>query len=403
MGITRVIRIAIIVWSLALAACLPQKPPVVTPDPPTDAPITAPDNPTWAPQCRDLWQQELARAIDAAGLAGCLDQFRRGDTSDQVRATVRASAEWQTKHPPAAPRATEAELHRVLGNFCNLRDAQGRVIFDPFYIALPPDERKDWLDRHRAAGSTHVVLSPTIGYPGSPIPGRDLYGDPPAFVAFVRELLATPSANGKGFTPILMLDSGDPGIRERIARFWPGIRSALGADADSVIVTPGWELVNASAVTSAEYSVALTSLHDLGYPHIWAHLAPGRAAFSSHPVEADDPWQGGESEAWKSHGGQYIEGLLYQSQAVRPDDDRCDPLDADCWLNRWEDVVPRLGAGMNGWRVVHLAYFEGPAYYYYRGQSDSAFARRIATAARAMCDKYGVVCGFGNGLPAGGR
>jgi hypothetical protein len=141
---------------------------------------------------------------------------------------------------------------------------------------------------------------------------------------------------------------------------------------------------------------------------MWAHLSPGRASASSNPIEDDDPWQGAESGMWKSHGGEFVEGLLYQSEAVRPNDDRCDPADDGCWLNRWEDVVPRIGAGMNGWRIlggqyVGLVYFEGPAYYYYRGQSDDAFARRIATAAQGICQKYRVTCGFGNGLPESGR
>ena len=176
-------------------------------------------------------------------------------------------------------------------------------------------------------------------------------------------------------------------------------REALGDDEKDCIVVPGWELIRASDATSADFSYALEKLHHDGWSHIWAHLSPGRAAFSSNPIERDDPWQGGESECWKTHGGQYVEGLLYQSEAVRPDDDKCDPANDDCWLNRWEDVVPRLGAGMNGWRIVHLCYFEGPAYYYYRRQSDSAFARRIATAAKKLATKYGVTIGFGNGLP----
>lgn len=423
-------RFLIIVWSLTLAACLNLKPPVVTPpDPPVDPPVVV--VPPVTPELRTLAVVEaepgaLVRLVvgdttysgvantdgyiafhDVVGGCPSNAQMVRVIVSleayvpiDESRSVPCGNQDLRVSLVPiAAPLATEAELHHVLGNFCNLLDSQGRVIFDPFYVSLPAAERREWLALHRAAGSTHFVLSPTIGYPGSPIPGRDLYGDPAAFVALVREVLRTPSANGKGFTPILMLDSGDPGIRDRIARFWPAIRAALGADADHVIVTPGWELVNASSVTSAEYSHALGSLRDLGYAHIWAHLAPGRGSFASHPLEPDDPWQGAESGSWKEGNGVIPEGLLYQSQAVRPNDDACDAAQEDCWLNRWEDIVPRLGAGMNGWRIVHLAYFEGPAYYFYRRQSDSAFAVRIANAAKAMCDKYGVVCGFGNGIP----
>lgn len=298
-----------------------------------------------------------------------------------------------------APRRSQAEMMHVLTNFCNMHDSQERVLFTAFYAGLPADERKEWLDLQRAAGSTHFAMSPTAGYPGSPIPEFNLLGDPKAFVAMVREVLGTPSADGKGFTPILLLDGGDYGIRERIDQYWTAIRRELGDDEKDCIVVPGWELINASPVTSAEYSYALEKLHADRWSHIWAHLSSGRAAFSSNPVEDDDPWQGGESDCWKSHGGQYVEGLLYQSDAVRHKDDECDAKDDDCWLNRWEDVVPRVGKGMNGWRIVHLCYFEGPAYYFYRGETDAAFARRIATAAKTLADKYGVRVGFGNGLP----
>lgn len=298
----------------------------------------------------------------------------------------------------APPRRSQAALCQIATSFCNLTDAKNRVIFTAFTGGLPTDERKMWYDALVADGCTHYVLSPEAAYPGSDV-SVHLYDKPDQFVALIREVLNTRAKDGYAMTPILILDSGDPGIRDRINQYWTPIRQALGADEKDCIVVPGWELINASACTSAEYAYALQKLHADGWSHIWAHLAPGRAAFSSNPVEVDDPWQGEESGCWKSHGGEFIEGLLYQSQAVRPNDDTCNAADDSCWLNRWEDVVPRLGNGMNGWRIVHLCYFEGPAYFYWRRQCDSAFARRIATAAKKLADKYNVTVGFGNGLP----
>jgi hypothetical protein len=300
----------------------------------------------------------------------------------------------------APPRRSQQALTQIRANFCNLTDSADRIIFTADYLGTDAGTRQDWTKRLVDAGSTHLVVSPTGGdYPGSPIGRFNLYDTPEQFASEVRAILNTPSADGLALTPILILDSGASGIRQRIDQYWGPIREALGDDEKDCIVVPGWELIRASDATSADFSYALEKLHHDGWSHIWAHLSPGRAAFSSNPIERDDPWQGGESECWKTHGGQYVEGLLYQSEAVRPDDDKCDPANDDCWLNRWEDVVPRLGAGMNGWRIVHLCYFEGPAYYYYRRQSDSAFARRIATAAKKLATKYGVTIGFGNGLP----
>jgi len=363
--------------------------------------------------------------------------------------------------PPAAPAANSDELHNVQANFCNLPapgpTGKGAPMFTVFYISLGQEDRQAWLKAQAAAGATHFVLSPQAGYPGAAFADRNLYDQPDVFAAYIREVMAAPGANGKGFTPIIILDGGEPGIRDRITRFWPGIRAALGADADRVLVVPGWELVNASAATSADLSFALKELGREGWPHIWVHLSPRRGAGSSNPGESDDPWRmwswpvrnadgslvmeddgqggqrvkfdtgrgigdaaeadklahpdpmgtwgGAESPFWKMAGGELAEGLLYQSEAVRGNDDQCDAARADCWKNRWEDIVPRLAAGMNGWRIlgggkqVGLVFFEGPAYYFFRGQTDMAFAVRIANQARAMCDKYRVVCGFGNGIP----
>lgn len=297
----------------------------------------------------------------------------------------------------SAPRRSQDELRHVMTNFCNLRDSKNRVVFTAFLPALSAEERDEWYELQRQNGSTHIAISAQAGYPGSPIPSFDLRNDPAQLAAIVKEILRTPSADGKGFTPIIFLDSGEAGIKDRIDIFWSNIRAAIGDDEADCIIVPGWELVNASAVTSEEYSYALTTLYRHGWSHIWAHLAPGRAACSSNPIERDDPWQGGESDCWKTHGGQYVEGLLYQAEATRPNDDQMP--DTEGWLDRWNDVVPRLGKGMNGWRIMHLCFFESQAYYYYRGQSDSAFCRRIATRAKQLADKYGVTAGNGNGIP----
>lgn len=91
-------------WLLSLAlivsGCItaaPRPPVVVTPDVP--APVVVNDS-TFPQQCADIWQQELHRAIDPAGLAGCLGQFRGGASGDVVRASVRASDEWKVVHAP---------------------------------------------------------------------------------------------------------------------------------------------------------------------------------------------------------------------------------------------------------------------------------------------------------------
>ena len=292
----------------------------------------------------------------------------------------------------SAPRRPAPALHH--GNFCNLWDAKGRIMFDPYIAALSAEDRADWYARHRQAGSTHLVLSPSCAYNPEPWPGAnfDWLDQPERFAALVREVLATPAADGLGFMPVIILDSGDPGFRERMQTSWRPIRAAIGVDAADCRVVPGWELVKASTVTSKEYSDALQFLRALDWPHIWAHLSVERAACSSNPLEPDDPWQGGESACWKSHGGEFVEGLLYQATVNGPTD--------LAWLDRWEsDVLPRLCGGLNGWRIMQTVFFEGPAYRCYRGQMTSADAAWIAAQAQAAATRQGFVVGLGNGIP----
>lgn len=304
--------------------------------------------------------------------------------------------------PPLPEKALGEDLLHVQANLCNL-PTEGVCQFTPFVISLPKEKRQAWYADQRAAGSTHFTISPTISYPGSPWPSSDLYDQPAAFADFVQELLETPSADGKAFRPIISLDHGECDPRPRIKRTWPRIVAELKERnlEKYVLWSPGWELVRASCWTSADLSFGLELLHSLGVSHLWAHLSPRRASGASNPVEKDDPWQGAESGFYKSHGGQYIEGLLYQTenlvQAENPVN--CDVALEDCWLNRLEDVVPRVGNGMNGWRVIRLAVFETVAWASWRGRATQEYARQVATAAQAMCAKYAVKCGHGNGLP----
>lgn len=305
--------------------------------------------------------------------------------------------------PLVASRAPAARRALVKANFCNLPDPSGKPQFSPFYIGLDPQTRKAWLDAQRAAGSTHFVLSPSISYPGAPWPGADYYGQADRFADFVAEVLETPAADGYGFTPILILDPGDANPRPRIDDYWPKIAHALQARGliDDVLVVPGWELVKASDWSSADLSYGLELLHRLAVPHIWLHLSPTRWAGSSNPVEPDDPWQGAESDFWKTHGGQHVEGFLYETENVRQghDDPRCDPSVESCWRNRLTDGVIRMGNGINGWRVMPFAVFETVAWGQWNGLNSPSYARDIASGADEICRQHGVVCGHGNGLP----
>jgi hypothetical protein len=160
---------------------------------------------------------------------------------------------------------------------------------------------------------------------------------------------------------------------------------------------PAWEAIPSAHWTSHELSNVIIGMKAIGGSDITiaVHLQPGRWAMSSNPVEADDPWQGGESACWKSHGGEHVDLFLAQfehgfTQTEEPD-----------WQNRWRDGVPRMGRGMNGWRVIPIIAFETVLYDSYHGQCNEARARQIAREARDIArNEFGVtVAGYGNGCP----
>jgi hypothetical protein len=333
-----------------------------------------------------------------------------------------------TVHPPIVPPVpvpvvveatppvwrTGDALLDVKADFGSLRDAHGDLIYTPnTFGAMAVGRYDDWAARQRAAGLTHMVVGDFHpgAYPGSPFDNPDMRS-PAKIREGLERILNTPSADGLGFTPIVMFDGGkydDSTPRERVDRDWPIILQGLtegGRDLRPFIIpVPGWELITASEWTSADISYALEWMHAHGLTHIGVHNSPGRTAISSNPLEPDDPWQGNESGSLNSHGGQWVELLLFQVDPPRPRDHvvNCDYHDESggCWSNRWYDAVLRVGTGYHGWRLLRPVLFETVVYWEFHGEpgADRAYARAVATAGAKVCSDLGVTCGFGNGLP----
>lgn len=309
--------------------------------------------------------------------------------------------------PPPAPKELErvsgAALLDVAGNFCNLFDSFGRIVYTPALPGAPDDVYAEWMQLQREAGSTHVFVGPFDGgpaYPGVAWSNPDLLTDPSQLRAFILKLLSTPSANGKGFVPVLFLDGGGRNPRPRIEQHWPRIADALADLQEFLIVVPAWEPV-VGDWTSAELSFALQRLAAY-FPRsqIGWHGSPTRWVGSSNPIEPDDPWQGGESEFYKKHGGQFVTVAFYQTpHGIEHWRDCNEDTDDNCWLNRWQDGVRRLGAAFNGWRRMKVVLYETVAFEAFRKQTTSRQARETATLGQRICRKWNVDCGYGNGLP----
>ena len=323
-------------------------------------------------------------------------------------------------------RRTGSALTTIQSSFCNLTDAKGRVVFTPNLLQLwlsdDFDGLTEWIQLLRADGATHVVVAPLVQYQPSPFPPADLRTNPAEFGAFLQFLLDV-----CGFAPIVLLSEGDDA---HVADPREAFLSVLKPLAEFCLWVPsGWEPAWKSSDTSRAIQRARLILGPTA--SLWFHSRPERATGASYLgsilisqatpqgakvkytfidptdglekkylIEDDDPWEGEEIDFWKSHGGEQLAGLLFQTgHGTYVTKGLCDVSSLACWLNRWDEVVSRLGTGYKGWRIVQLCLFETVAMDYYHGKCSSHDARVVASAGRALANNYGVSIGQGNGLP----
>ena len=196
----------------------------------------------------------------------------------------------------------------------------------------------------------------------------------------------------------------DPGNAYPGDDYWQGLMAAIPSTYyGHGIWCPAFEPVK-GRWTSRNVSEALQAIRAaIGPDNLLAmHLSPGRASFSSNPVESDDPWQGDEMACWYSDGGEQPDIFLYQSSPP-PEGDVFDPTIPDSWGERAKEVADRfLGLpGAPDWFAqprAHgrptLIWMEATASTFIRGQSTEAWAREVAAHAKGLGYQ-----GFGNGVP----
>lgn len=211
-------RQLIVALAIALAgACGAKVPPIHLPTP--APPVVVHDDPAWPGECASIWQEELGRDIDPAGLEGCIDQRRAGRSIDDVRTDVRASEEWRAKHapapdpvptptPPPAPPAqdapwqtiTRAQLLNWRGSIsttlapmpCGPRPGQtDNVMFTAEFgsSCWPAEAKAAAIDAFRAHGWTHWPIGPveSIGYHDR-YPRQDWTGNIDGFADLLEQL-----------------------------------------------------------------------------------------------------------------------------------------------------------------------------------------------------------------------
>lgn len=361
--------------------------------------------------------------VDAEGYVGHWQAITE-DKSQSI--AIRLSPKAQP--PPQKPERLQGTAtyqdaegwSNIRANFCNLNDGLGdgakSVIYTsvlPTVYAREPARFAVWMRVLRDAGATHIFVNVPDGGPSynGVWQQPDLWHDLSTYVEFLNAVLDTPSASGKGFVPIPFMDDGGPDPMPRLRERWPRYVGALTA-AGLIDQVPGilaFEPV-VGDWSSREVSEAILLARGLsdrlmvGY-----HGSPTRLVGSSNPVQVDDPWQGGESTFYTSHGGEFFRFAAYQTPHGRDlYDFSCSAADgASCWLDRWNDYVLRIGGGYHGWRRMPLTLMETVAYEYIRGQATSEDARRVADRGKTVCDAPfatdwmggRILCGYGNGLP----
>lgn len=328
-----------------------------------------------------------------------------GSADPVVNCTRTAVGPWETfeviRLDAPISKPTKDQILDVKANFISMRDAFGRVMLSWLWPLLPENEQRDWFQRWRAAGLTHVVMCPVMSYPKNALGpgGTDLWADwrtdPQRFASAVVQI------REEGFIPILQMTSGDGGTGNDVQQYWPALLQALGSSLPYCLVTPGFEVVGpGGGWTSAQLSRGLQVLHAANPGALGVHLQPERATGASHPVEPDDPWQGDEAGFWRSHGGEFVDILLYQCPHGSKLLDRSGAAPGvGAWEDRWNEILDRLGKGALGWRQVHVCCFEKTGYDYYHGNATDSDVTWTSGRAQYQADVRGVPVSYGDGLP----
>lgn len=336
---------------------------------------------------------------------------------------------------PVTDRARVLDMRASFGNFREHPPTAVKgegLIYTPAIPALWRTDRARalrWLDVLSKMGNTHLVIGDFEGGPG--YGGMYEFPDYTVELGALREMVDDlthlPAADGDGWRLMVQMDGGSDGYQERMKK-WPAIVEALAPFKASILWSPGWELIKASSWTSKDYGDGAALLRQLIGPDalMIAHLSPGRNAFSSHPLEPDDPWKGSESACWKDPRFTF-DAIFFQCDPPRPSDNiaQCrvrlggkqllcsqhadvirdgEIVGTTCWLDRIWDSLFRTGAGnmsvpklekwILGETIVWRAWHEG-------ADADS-FGTLIADVVeRELLPLVpGVSIGFANGLPS---
>lgn len=320
----------------------------------------------------------------------------------------------------------------------------------------------EWVRVHQKNGTTYVFVGSFEGglaynsADGAKMkwPNPDWRNNAPAIRAFIEKLLDTPGADGYGFGVVVFLDGGGPNPLDHIPQRWSVIAEALRGLQDNVILVPAWE---PEEWHDEEFNDAMLQYGKPLFPGFtwFFHGWPGRGVMGEQnnpkspwrkwqwpernsqgqTIDKDtgqptndlsrmrwlggeyvgpdaaidqqnhpDPlggWTTGEAEFYTEACGPMFSGLFYQTERNNNLLTGCDMNNEDgsCPYNRLMDYVMRCGAGMKGWRKIHMAAMEYTAWYEFRKLLAPGQTAQVATYHKQVFDAFSVKFHCGNGLP----
>ena len=349
-------------------------------------------------ECDDAYVKLLGRALvadpkDYEGIVNSLN-LRQSMDASQFEDWLKTTEEYKNKPvpKPPIPKPTRASLAEpIKANFCGKDTPWGTKNFDIFLPCYTAEQRLLLYQDKLADGLNTLVLSVEGDYHG--LNPFDFTKDFDSLKNLILEVQAA------GLNVILFMASGDTGSDEGIETYFGGLLRYLCAVPDLRIV-PAFEPV-VGGWSSNRLSDAMVTIGNYLQPgwELWVHLSPTRASGSSNPVESTDPWQGDEAGFFRSDGGQFVTGLLYQTEhgsaLTNPPShpNLPDYPNYPGYLGRLYEISIRALVGGRGWRKTRVCVFETIAYDYFNNNLSPDYAKEVVKQCKALG-----YTDFGNGI-----
>lgn len=269
--------------------------------------------------------------------------------------------------PPLNPNVPPHAIRTVQAGFCNRHDSvvvapstQGRPIFSPYFVCLPPDQQQEWIAIWQAAGMRHVpIMIDDPVYPeGLPQYGGAEYPAPHFAPTVAQFQAACTVLLANGFTPIVFTTTG--AVPTDWAAYQSRVQQYCGPFAHQIIAVEGWE----PYATNDQFSAWFAAMR--------AALGPDAILGLHLPSNYID---NGNGDADWTDSGPFAEVDVFLMELAPPQSAADIATMGAGWLQCIQRVIQTPGVDYrfgNRTRPVTPVVFEQVAYYQIREQISDA-------------------------------